>query len=83
MNSQCPVCLGRIASHLFNGHMSNHSKEEIVAAPPATMLTTVGQCLRMISAKFGFDSVTPEFHWVLHFPSRLRKIQEHVELLLF
>ena len=32
MNSQCPVCLGRIAPHLFNGHMSNHSKEEIVAA---------------------------------------------------
>ena len=32
MNSQCPVCLGRIAPQLFNAHMTNHSKEEIVAA---------------------------------------------------
>ena len=32
MNSQCPVCLVRIAPQLFNAHVTNHSKEEIVAA---------------------------------------------------
>ena len=31
-SSQCPVCLGRIPAPHFNSHMTNHSKDEIVAA---------------------------------------------------
>ena len=31
INSQCPVCLGPIEPKLFNVHMTNHSKEEMVA----------------------------------------------------
>ena len=31
-SSQCPVCLGRIPPQHFNSHMTNHSKDEIVAA---------------------------------------------------
>ena len=33
MNSQCPVCLVNIAPpQILNAHVSNHQKEEIVAA---------------------------------------------------
>ena len=44
-----------------------------VAVPPAMMLTAVEKCLGMRSAEFGFDKMTPKFHWMLHFPSQLQK----------
>ena len=53
-----------------------------VTVAPAMMLAAVEKCLRMMSAEFGFDKMTPKFHWMLHFPSA-PEIQVHVELLLF
>ena len=44
-----------------------------VTVAPAMMLAAVEKCLRMMSAEFGFDKMTPKFHWMLHFPSQLQK----------
>ena len=42
-----------------------------VAVQPARMLATVENCLALCSAAFGFDLLTPKWHWMLHFHTQL------------
>ena len=44
-----------------------------VAVPPDMMLKAVEECLRLWSTTFGFDSMTPKWHWMLHFHRTLSK----------
>ena len=69
-----PICDGACAAFLALVDVIDLIRSAPrVAVPPAMMLTTVEACLRMVSAEFGVDKMTPKFHWMLHFHSQLEK----------
>ena len=45
-----------------------------VTVPPTRLLTAIEHFLQLFVAAWGFDFMTPKFHWTLHFPDILQRI---------